>query len=112
MRNHNWRLLAALSMLVAGLTVASPGGAETLSGEELFNQRTCLTCHGKDGKTPILPAYPIIAGQSYEYIVQQMTDIKSGARSNANSASMRGVMHLVNDDEIKVLAEYVSKLPR
>ncbi len=107
-----WRAFAALPLLIAGLTAATAATAETLTGEELFNQRTCFTCHGKDGKTPILPAYPMIAGQNVEYIIQQMKDIKSGARSNGSSASMRGVMHLVSDDEISVLAEYISKLPR
>ena len=39
-----------------------------------------------------------------------MLDIKSGARANGNSAAMKGVMHLVSDEEIKVLADYISKL--
>ncbi len=108
----DWRVFAALPLLIAGLATSPAAADETLTGEELFNQRTCFTCHGKDGKTPILPAYPMIAGQNVEYIIQQMKDIKSGARSNGSSASMRGVMHLVSDDEISVLAEYISKLPR
>jgi cytochrome c len=39
-----------------------------------------------------------------------MQDIKSGARANGNSAAMKGVMHLVSDEEIKALADYLSKL--
>ncbi len=112
MKFNTWRILPVLAALVAGLAVASVGSAQTLTGEELYNQRTCFTCHGKDGKTPILPSYPLIAGQNFEYVLQQMKDIKSGARSNANSPSMQGIMHLVNDDEMKLLAEYISKLPR
>lgn len=68
--------------------------------------------HEKDGKTPILPEYPIIAGQNAAYILQQLKDIKSGARANGNSASMRGIMHLVDEEEMKALAEYISKLER
>jgi cytochrome c553 len=30
--------------------------------------------------------------------------------ANGNSAAMKGVMHLVSDEEIKVLADYLSKL--
>lgn len=104
-------LVAAL-LVSAGLGAGLVAQAETLDGETLFNQRTCWTCHGKDGKTPILPGFPIIAGQDAIYILQQMRDIKSGARNNGNSAAMRGIMHLVSDEEIKVLAEYVSKLAR
>ncbi|MCP4039429.1 MAG: c-type cytochrome [bacterium] len=95
-----------------GLGTTSIAQAETESGETLFSQRTCLTCHGKDGKTPILPEYPIIAGQNAPYILQQLKDIKSGARANGNTAAMRGVMHLVNEEEMKVLADYISKLER
>ncbi|HEB91551.1 MAG TPA: cytochrome c [Deltaproteobacteria bacterium] len=91
---------------------ASLASAETPDGETLFNQRTCFTCHGKDGKTPILPFYPIIAGQNAEYVLQQLKDIKSGARANGNTAAMRGIMHLVNEEEMKVLADYISKLER
>ena len=39
-----------------------------------------------------------------------MKDIKSGARSNGQSAAMKGVMTIVTDEEIKAIAEYLSKL--
>jgi cytochrome c len=111
MRILDRRFLAAL-VVTLGLGLASVADADSPDGETLFNQRTCFTCHGKDGKTPILPSYPLIAGQNVEYILQQMKDIKSGARANGGSAAMRGVMHLVNEEEMKVLAEYISKLER
>jgi cytochrome c len=101
------------ALLVAfGLCTASIAQADTPDGETLFNQRTCFTCHGKDGKTPILPNYPIIAGQNAAYALQQLKDIKSGARSNGNTAAMRGIMYLVNEEEMAVLADYISKLER
>jgi cytochrome c len=111
------RQLVALLLMTMGLSMGSIAGAETpdaevLDGEALFNQRTCFTCHGKDGKTPLLPFYPIIAGQNAAYALQQMKDIKSGARANGNSAAMQGVMFLVNDEEMKILADYISTLER
>jgi len=39
-----------------------------------------------------------------------MLDIKNGTRANGNSAAMKGVMVIVSDEEIKAIAEYVSKL--
>lgn len=108
--------MGAASLASAETPLASAemplASAETPDGETLFNQRTCFTCHGKDGKTPILPFYPLIAGQNAEYALQQLKDIKSGARANGNTAAMRGVMHLVNEEEMKVLAEYISTLER
>ena len=95
--------------LAAGLLVgAAP--AIALDGAELYKTKTCFSCHGQDAKTPILPTYPKIAGQNSEYAVQQMKDIKSGARANGMSAAMKGVMHLVNDEEIKAIADWLATL--
>jgi cytochrome c len=73
-------------------------------------EKTCIACHGKDAKKPLTPEYPKLAGQNAKYAERQMLDIKSGARANGNSAAMKGVMHLVSDEEIKELAKYLSEI--
>ncbi len=85
--------------------------AEKASGATLFRTKTCSTCHGENGNKPLLPDYPEIAGQNASYLLRQMQDIKSGTRDNAQSIAMKGVMHLVNDEELAQLAEYISGLP-
>ena len=107
------RILAAgagLALLLAAGAAAQSGESEKPGGATLYAQRTCIACHGPDAKTPILPEYPKLAGQNPAYMLQQMKDIKSGARSNGNTAAMRGVMHLVTEDEMQVLAQYLSSL--
>jgi cytochrome c len=89
---------------------AQAAATPTLDGATLYAQRTCIACHGPDAKTPILPEYPKLAGQNAPYMLRQVLDIKSGARSNGNTAAMRGVLHLVTEEEIKVLVEYLSGL--
>jgi cytochrome c len=84
--------------------------AQELDGADLYMKKTCFSCHGKDAKTPLLPIYPKLAGQSPEYAYNQMQDIKSGARANGQSAAMQGVMHLVNDDEMRAIANWLSGL--
>jgi cytochrome c len=79
-------------------------------GAKLYQEKTCIACHGKEAKKPLTPEYPRLAGQNAKYAEKQMQDIKSGARANGNSAAMKGVMHLVSDEEIKALSEYLSKL--
>ena len=106
--------IVALATTIVGVA-ASSAQAETgegapLSGAELYKQRTCVACHGADAKTPILPVYPKLAGQNSAYLLQQAMDIKSGARSNANAAAMKGVMHVVSDDELKLIAEWLGTL--
>lgn len=100
--------LISVSTLLAALLAAS--GAWAADGAKLYAEKTCNACHGKDGNKPVLADYPKIAGQNAAYLERQMLDIKSGARANGNSAAMKGVMHLVSEAEIKVLAEYVAKL--
>jgi cytochrome c len=95
--------------LIAAALVASPAIA-AMDGAALYKDKTCNACHGPKGDKPLMPNYPKIAGQNAAYIEAQMKDIKSGARNNGQTAAMKGVMHLVNDEEIKALSEYLSKL--
>ena len=98
-------------LILTGLAaLALCTGAFAADGAKLYMEKTCNACHGPAGNKPILPDYPKIAGQNAKYAERQMLDIKSGARKNGNAAAMAGVMHLVNEAEIKVLAEYISKL--
>ena len=97
-------ILAVTAVAFSSSAFAAPDGAK------LFQEKTCTACHGKDAKKPLQPNYPKLAGQNAAYAEQQMKDIKSGARSNGQTAAMKGVMHLVNDEEIKALADYLSKL--
>lgn len=101
-----------LSLFTAVLlaTTGSQVLAADMDGAKLFADKTCATCHGKDGNTPIMAGYPAIGGQSAEYILQQMKDIKAGTRKNGQSEAMRVVMQLVSDEEIATLATYVSTL--
>jgi len=76
-------------------------------GKTLFLTKTCVACHGKEGKKP-LPGYPAIAGQDKAYIIAQASDIQAGKRTNGKSSAMQPVMHLVNADELALVAEYLS----
>jgi cytochrome c len=105
-----FKMKLAAAALVGASAALSVTGALALDGEQLYKTKTCSSCHGKDAKTPIMPNYPKLAGQNAAYAVQQMQDIKSGARANGNSAAMKGVMHLVNDEEIEAIADWLATL--
>jgi cytochrome c len=97
--------------LILAAAVAASFAAHALAdGKALYMEKTCIACHGKDAKKPLTPEYPRLAGQNAKYAERQMLDIKSGARANGNSAAMKGVMHLVSDEEIKELAKYLSEI--
>lgn len=83
------------------------------AGAKLFKTKTCTACHGVDAKTPLLPEYPRIAGHNAEYALAQMKDIKSGARANSMAVlGMKGIMHLVSEEEMAQLADYIATMPR
>ncbi len=105
------RLLRAA--LAAGLVVCLGGptrAEEALDGAALYKEKTCIACHGADANTPLLPEHPKLAGQNAAYALQQMKDIKSGARDNGNTAAMKGVMHLSNDAELEAIANWLASL--
>lgn len=97
---------AVCASLLLPLTVA----AEALDGAALYASKTCIACHGKDANTPIMATYPRLAGQNADYAYAQMLDIKSGARDNGQSAAMKGVMALVNEQELRAIADWLAAL--
>ena len=99
-------------LLAGATTLATLASSQVLAldGASLYKTKTCIACHGPEGRKPLMPNYPKLAGQNKAYLLQQMKDIKSGARNNGNTAAMKGVMHLVSDEEMEALADYLSKL--
>lgn len=104
--------ILTLAAMAAMLALVFAGGVAAADGAELFKTKTCWSCHGKDAKTPIMPMYPKLAGQSADYAYNQMVDIKSGARNNGQTAAMKGVMGLVSEEEMKAIAQWLSSLPK
>ena len=102
----------ALQIAAAAVLVSLSMGSTAIAadGAALYQSKTCWSCHGKDAMTPLLPVYPRLAGQSADYAFNQMTDIKSGARANGQSAAMKGVMGLVNEEEMRAIADWLATL--
>lgn len=70
----------------------------------------CVTCHGKNGKglAPNSPSAPVIGGQHKDYLVKQLKDFRSGARTNESSGMMPMIAGFMSDAEIEDIASYVS----
>ncbi len=98
------------TVISAALACVLAGPAQALDGATLFQQKTCTACHGKDANTPIMPVYPKLAGQNADYAFNQMQDITSGARNNGQSAAMKGVMHLLSEEEMRAIADWLATL--
>ncbi|GAB6051244.1 hypothetical protein JCM17960_00640 [Magnetospira thiophila] len=106
-----------VSEWLASLEPPAPGAKEGLAqdridaGEKLYKKAKCTTCHGKEGLKP-LKGYPYIAGQKAAYIIAQMTDIREKVRDNGKVKTMYPFVKKLQDDEIALLADYLSQVDR
>lgn len=96
-------------------------------GEKLYREGDtrrgilpCAGCHGVDGKgvvnspmghPELEPALiPIIGGQDWHYLDQQLRDWRAGVRTNSRGAVMNEVTANLADAEITALNDYISTL--
>ena len=90
-------LLAALPMAVNAKGNAEEGKKKSV---------TCAACHGEGGAKPILPEYPVLAGQQEDYLTAALNQYKSGKRQNA---IMKGLAAALTPQDIRDLAAYFAK---
>jgi len=79
-------------------------------GKRLYTTKTCTACHGKDGLKPIMKTYPVLGGQDKAYLIGQAKDIQSATRKNGGSNAMQPVMHLVSDQELEAIADFLANV--
>lgn len=68
----------------------------------------CAGCHQPDAAGN--ERFPRLAGQHQAYILQELTDLKSGLRANDRGRVMRAVAERMTEDEMKAVAEYLAGL--
>jgi cytochrome c553 len=79
--------------------------ARVARGEVLARTNNCVSCHGQklEGKD----TYPRLAGQSYNYLVDQLTNFKTGARHEATGA-MPAIAAALSQGDIEDLAHFLA----
>lgn len=95
---------AALSLLVLGLALPALAGGDPASGKQ--KSEVCAACHGADGNSPA-PAFPHIAGQHEDYLLQALKDYKAGKRKNPIMAAQ--VENLSREDMQDLAAWFASQ---
>ncbi len=96
-------MLAAIAAVLAGTACA----ADLEAGRKI-GETQCAACHGKDGKSPIDPSYPKIAGQYPDYLAKALLDYQTGARKNP---IMGGIAKPLSKKDMQDLAAYYGALP-
>ena len=102
--------MRAMADYLAGLGPIAGKGDPAHPGKKLYMTKTCIACHGKDGTKPIMKTYPYLAGQDAAYLTRQATDIKTSTRKNGGTNTMQPVMHLVSDEELAAISEFLANV--
>lgn len=83
-------------------------------GEQIYfggdmNKRipACAACHSPSGSGNGPAAYPAVAGQNYEYLVNQLENFKNAKRTNDPAGMMRDIAERMSDTEIKAVSTYI-----
>lgn len=95
-----------LLSLAAAALIFIHGSAQAAGDIEAgkVKSATCAACHGADGNSPN-GAFPILAGQYQDYLIQAMRDYRSGKRKNP---IMSGLAAPLSDQDHEDLAAYFS----
>jgi cytochrome c553 len=85
-----------------------PDPARVQKALALIPQNRCNSCHGANlaGDQNV----PRLAGQREDYLMKTLREYKNNTRRGYD-ASMADVMYPITDDDIGVLAHYLSRLP-
>lgn len=102
--------MRALADYLAGLGPIVGKGDPAHPGKKLYTAKTCVACHGKDGTKPIMKTYPYLAGQDKDYLIRQAIDIKTSTRKNGLTNTMQPVMHLVSDEDLATISDFLANV--
>ncbi|HEC20003.1 MAG TPA: c-type cytochrome [Gammaproteobacteria bacterium] len=87
-----------------GKSIAQYGAAER-------GISACHSCHSYNGRG-MPPIYPMIGGQKYVYLVNQLKQFRDGSRANDDMGQMRAVAKNMSDEDIYNVATFLTSAPR
>ena len=106
---------ALASHFASQTPTARPGGDAQLAerGRALYESGNpekgipgCVGCHLPNAVGA--PRYPRLARQRQSYIVQQLTNFKTGARTNDRAHVMRSIAEKLTEQDMRAVAEYLA----
>lgn len=108
-RERKTTMIGKLMLLAAlGAGFGGAASAADIENGRKIGDSQCAACHGKDGKSPIDPSYPKIAGQYSDYLAKALLDYHNGARKNP---IMGGIAKPLTRKDMQDVAAYFASLP-
>jgi cytochrome c553 len=92
--------------LAMALVASSVALADVEQGKSTYAARGCIGCHGAGGVSNV-SANPTLKGRSADFIRNNLTDFRSGARKNPVMNAMAAGL---SDADIENLADYIDSL--
>ncbi len=98
-----------------GQAVQAPAqlAAPSAKVNELLVKGGCNSCHGANYSTPIMPAYPKIAGQHRDYLFVALKSYKTDGNATWGRSNpvMGGIAKQFSNAELKESANYIGSQP-
>ncbi|SFX56705.1 c-type cytochrome [Marinospirillum alkaliphilum] len=98
------KLLLGLTLTV-GITGLVHAAGDPVAGEQ--KAAVCAACHGANGVS-MVPNWPNLAGQGFNYLVKQTIDIRDGRRA---VPEMVGIVDNLSDQDIRDIAAFYRQQP-
>ncbi len=95
------KIIFSLVLALSTISTAQSATGDAAAGKE--KAAVCGACHGASGISAT-GIYPNLAGQNSAYVIKQLTDFKSGARTNMMMAPMAA--NLSEQDMADLAAHY------
>src|ERR1700726_1092268 len=70
----------------------------------------CMACHGPTGRGNEAAKFPALRGQQSGYVMKQLNDYASGARSTGPNGIMQTIAKRLSPEDIRNVASYVQGL--
>ena len=97
------KFTAQAFVAIAALSLATLTHAGDIEAGKTKVAELCAACHGPDGNKPLMPDYPILAGQHADYLAATLKQYKNGKRANP---IMMGMAAMLSDEDILNVAAY------
>lgn len=98
-------LAAMVLATVCGVPVASASPPNASAGKA--ESALCSACHGSEGMS-VATNVPNLAGQHYEYLMEQLLAYKAGTRKNG---VMNDIIRSMTVEQLRNIAAYFSSVP-
>ena len=80
------------------------------AGDKARGIPACMACHGPTGYGVEPAKFPALRGQHSEYVVKQLTDYASGARTTGPNGIMQTIAKRLSPDDMRNVSSYVQGL--